>query len=321
MKGAFFFSALNFAPWVCGEPSCAEIQARVMPEHACVMAFHVILSGSCWIETVGDAPSLQRFQAGDIAVFPKGEPHFMMSEPGIRLQIDPAFFDSPPGRKQLLRYIVNGPQGGEVDCRFVCGFMGCDMRPFSPLLDALPRMFRARASEANWQWLAGLTEFGVTESETDSPGGETVLAKLADLMFAEVIRQHIDDPAQPAQGWVSGLRDRHVGAVLHLLLERPTEDWTLDRLAKAVGLSRTVFAERFARLVGMPAITYLARWRLTLATKLLEDTDVSVAQVGVQVGYASDAAFQRAFKKYVGATPAVWRKGSAARHPAADLLH
>ncbi|MBC7479193.1 MAG: AraC family transcriptional regulator [Pseudorhodobacter sp.] len=312
MSGAFFFSAMNYAPWVCGEPRCSEIRARVMPDHQFVIPFHVILSGKCWIENVGPEPSVQRFEAGDIAVFPKGDPHFMMSDQGMRLQIDPAFFDPPPGRKQRLRYVVNGDHGRPVDCRFVCGFVGCDVRPFNPLLDSLPRMFRARASDANRDWLASMAEFAVAESERDAPGGETMLAKLADLMFAEVVRQHIDDPAQTARGWISGLRDSHVGAALHLLHDRPTETWTLESLARAVGMSRTVFAERFAQLVGMPAITYLVRWRLTLAARLLEDPSVSVAQAGADVGYESESAFQRAFKKFVGETPAVWRKGAGA---------
>lgn len=308
MSGAFFFSAMNYAPWVCGEPSAADIKARVMPGLPVVIPFHVILSGACWIENVGDMPSMQRFEAGDIAVFPNGDPHFMMSDQGMRLQIDPAFFDPPPGRKQRLRYIVNGARGGEVDCRFVCGFMGCDARAFNPLLGALPRMLRARASDSNRAWLASLAEFGVEESERDEPGSEAVLARLADLMFADVIRQYVGDTTQQAQGWVSGLRDRHIGAALQLIHASPTDAWTLDKLAKEVGLSRSVFAARFAQLVGMPAITYIGRWRLTLAARLLEDNALSVEQAGREVGYLSDTAFQKAFKRHVGMTPAVWRK-------------
>jgi AraC-like DNA-binding protein len=312
MSGAFFFDTVNYAPWVCGEPIASDIGRRIMPDAEFIVPFHIIISGSCWMDLLGDQPANLRLDAGDVAVFPMGDPHFLMSDPGMRMTIDPAHFDPPPGRKQALRYIVNGERGGEVDCRFICGFMGCDVRPFNPLLTSLPRMFRARSSAVNRAWLSNLALAGVAESERDEAGAGTMLAKLADLMFVEAIRQYVEDPAQGAEGWIAGLRDRHVGAALQLMHERPAEPWTLESLAQKIGSSRSVFAERFASLVGMPAIQYLARWRLTLAARLLDDTGMSIAEAGAQVGYESEAAFHRAFKKYVGTAPGAWRRARSA---------
>ena len=302
MKCAFFFHCTNYAPWVCGEPTARDIGQRVMPEADRVVAFHVITSGSCWMESVGDEPGQIRLEEGDTVVLTKGDAHFIMSAPGIRKIIDPAEFDPPPGRRQSLSYVVNGERGGSVDCEFICGFMGYDERPFNPLLDALPRMFRSKGSPM----LASLAKAGLSESERDGPGGLTMLAKLADLMFVEVVREQMNELAEGSRGWLSGLRDRHVGAALGLMHEKPADPWTLETLAQKVGLSRSGFAERFASLVGMPAIQYLAKWRLTLATGLL-DKGVSVAQAAAEVGYESQAAFNRAFKKHIGMTPGAWR--------------
>ncbi|RRH96658.1 helix-turn-helix domain-containing protein [Mesorhizobium tamadayense] len=142
--------------------------------------------------------------------------------------------------------------------------------------------------------------------------GETVLAKLSELMFVEVIRRHIETLPDDSRGWLSGLRDPHVGEALRLIHARPKEEWTLDRLARDVGLSRTAFAGRFTHYVEISPMHYLARWRLQLAGRLLERPDVSIAQAGAEVGYESEAAFNRAFKKFVGVPPGTWRKGRSA---------
>jgi len=309
MTGAFFFSATNYSPWVCGEPTVDDIAHRVIPEADFVIPFHVITYGGCWVDLVGEVPTTIRLEAGDIIVLPKGDAHFMMSENGLRKTISPAEFDPPPGRRNVLRYIVNGEKGGAVDCRFVCGFMGGASRPFNPLINALPRMFRARTSDANREWLSTLAQAGVAESERDGAGAETMLAKLSELMFVEVVRRYIDEMPPDSRGWLAGLRDRSIGAALGLIHGRPREDWTVETLAQQVALSRSAFAERFTSFVGIPVIQYLARWRLTVAARLLEDKNVSIEQAGTEVGYESEAAFNRAFKKFVGTTPGAWRKG------------
>ena len=265
----------------------------------------------------GDPSSRLRLEQGDIVVVPRGEPHFMMSEPGMSKPIDAQDFDPPPRRRQPLVLSVNGGDGGDLNARVICGFLGCDAHPFNPLLDALPTMFRARTSDHNREWLMRLAEAAVGKGERDSNWAASMMAKLAELMFIEVVRQQIEDADPEQRGWLAGLRDKHVGAALRLMHERPAESWTLESLAQMVGLSRSVFAERFTDFVGIPAIQYLARWRLTRASQLLDNRAISVAQAGVEVGYESEAAFNRAFKKHVGTAPGAWRKERRELHQSA----
>jgi AraC-like DNA-binding protein len=134
-------------------------------------------------------------------------------------------------------------------------------------------------------------------------------------MFVDVVRNHIDTLPAGSQGWLSGLRDEHVGAALRLIHARPTEAWTIERLAREVGLSRSAFAERFVHYVRITPMSYLARWRMQLAARLLERPSISVAQAGAEVGYESEAAFNRAFKRFVGVPPGTWRKARTGSAP------
>jgi AraC-like DNA-binding protein len=194
----------------------------------------------------------------------------------------------------------------------VCGYLGCDRRPYNPLLDALPRMLHIRSEKTPANLTADLIRFALAERDSGRAGGESVLAKLSELMFVQALRQHIEQTPEGERGWLSGLRDRHVGAALKLIHGRPAEDWTLDRLAREVGLSRSAFAERFAHYVDETPMRYLGRWRMQLAARALERPGVSIAQAAADVGYQSEAAFNRAFKKFVGAPPGEWRRSHMA---------
>ena len=305
MTGAFFFHIEAHAPWGSVCPTIPDVAHRVMPEHEVVVAFHVVTSGQCWTVIPDDPSTAIEVSAGDVIIFSRGDEHVFASSPAFRDKADPTKYDPPLGRRRTLQYVINGDSGAPETARYVCGYFGFDAGLFNLLLDALPRMFRAKTTQ---DWLANLALAGVGESERGTVGGEVMLARLADLMFVDVIRQHIDSLPEQSRGWLAGLRDRHVGAALGLMHERPADDWTLETLARKVGLSRSVFAERFTGLVGMPAAQYLARWRLTVAARLLDDPQVSFAEAGARVGYQSEAAFQRAFKKHVGTPPGAWRK-------------
>ncbi len=173
-----------------------------------------------------------------------------------------------------------------------------------------------RATSAGGQLTHGLIRMALQETETPRAGGETILSKLSELMFLQAIRQYVDGLPALSTGWLSGLRDRHVGAALALMHGRPAEAWTIDGLAREVGLSRSAFAERFSELMGMAPMGYLGDWRLQLAARLLERPSVSIAQAAAQVGYESEAAFNRAFKKRVGTPPGAWRRARLA-----DAVH
>jgi AraC-like DNA-binding protein len=224
----------------------------------------------------------------------------------MRAEPDVAIYYYPHDRE--LPYVLNQGSGTET-CHFVCGYLGCDTRPFNPFFDALPRVLHARGTVSGQGWLAHLVRQAVSESEGRRAGGETVLAKLAELMFVEVIRQHVDSLPKESRGWLSGLKDTHVGHALHLIHGRPAADWTLERLAREVGLSRSVFADRFTHYVSVSPMQYVGRWRMQLAARRLESPGVSIAQAGAEVGYESEAGFNRAFKKFVGVPPGAWRRG------------
>ena len=196
-------------------------------------------------------------------------------------------------------------------CHLVCGYFGCDARPFNPLLEALPAMLLSQMSATAQSWLSSMLRLAAEEAGRGGAGSESLLARLAELMFVEVVRQYIANLPDDSKGWLSGLKHRHVGYALRLIHGHPEKPWTLAELAREVGLSRSVLADRFAHYVGVSPMHYLARWRMQLAIRHLTTPGVSVAQVGAAVGYESEAAFNRAFKKYVGLPPGSWRRAKS----------
>jgi AraC-like DNA-binding protein len=205
-----------------------------------------------------------------------------------------------------LKTGVDGPS----DTHLVCGFFSCDSRPFNPLLEALPRFIRIGRSDA----IAGglldqFIRFATAETNNKRPGSQSVLNRLSELMFVEVVRVRMDELAENNTGWLAALRDPLVGRALTLLHDRPAHPWTLEDLSAQAGASRSALADRFTQLMGYPPIQYLTRWRMQLAAKKLADTNAKVAVVAQEVGYDSEAAFSRAFKKFAGRAPSEWRNG------------
>ena len=201
--------------------------------------------------------------------------------------------------------------GGAERARIVCCFLGCDERPFNPLLTALPAVMHLSATDpqATTGWLGTLLSIAATESRGSRAGGENVLERLSELMLSKRSARYIETLTPAQTGWLAGLRDPVVGQALAALHGQPSEPWTVERLARLVGLSRSVLAERFAEMVGQPPMQYLALWRMQLASRLLVEGG-QVAAVAGAVGYESEAAFSRAFKKLVGQAPATWRRGT-----------
>jgi AraC-like DNA-binding protein len=306
LTGAVYFDMDAGAPFVGESPGTAAIAASVMPGAEHVISFHAVISGSCWAALGDGALPPVELKAGDIVVFPAGDANVMSSHPGLRGDVNMAMYYRPV-EESLPFAVVHGGTGDERT-RFICGYFGCDAHPFNPLLSALPRMMCARNAGDGGSWVTDLFQLAMTEGASRRAGGETILAKLSELMFVGVVRNHLASLPDDAKGWIAGLRDAHVGGALQIIHGQPKEDWTLDRLARGVGMSRTAFATRFADLVGCPPMQYLTRWRLQLAARLLELPDVSVAQAAAEVGYESEAAFNRAFKNFTGVPPGAWRK-------------
>lgn len=305
LTGAIFFDVEQSAPWVAETPASGVIASNVMPEAGHLIMFHAVTSGACWAEILDGSIPAFRLDAGDIVIVPMGDAHVLSSTPGMRAAPNLDLYHRPTNR-QLPFLISPGKDGGERT-RFVCGYLGCDARPFNPVLHALPRLLHARSADGTGR-MAQLFQLAVEETAAHRSGGETVLSKVAELMFVDVVRRYIETLPPDAAGWLSGLRDPHIGAALALLHGRPAEAWTVERLARDVGLSRSVFADRFTYFVQDSPMHYLTRWRMQLATRLLELQGMGIAQVAAEVGYESEAAFNRAFKNCVGAPPGAWRR-------------
>ncbi len=307
LTGAVFFDVDARSPFATETPSVDLIGSQVLAGAEHVISFHIVTHGSCWAEAAdGSAPPVP-LRAGDIVVFPGGNANIIASAPGLRGRPDPAQYYRPADRALPFSLTMTRESDAERT-RFVCGFLGCDARPFNPLLDALPRIVHAPISAESQQWLASLVGAAVQASEGNAAGREAMLAKLAELMFVEAIRTHLERLPADARGWLAGVRDAQVGAALRLIHGHPADPWTPERLARAVGMSRSSFAERFTTYVHIPPMQYLGRWRLQLAARLLETGTVSVGQVASAVGYQSEAAFNRAFKREVGQAPGAWRR-------------
>jgi AraC-like DNA-binding protein len=307
LTGAIFFERHLHAPWVGESPHSTAIASMVMPDAEHVISFHAILSGSCWAALASSSDSTTRFSAGDIVIYPKGDANVLSSAPGMRGVPDLQQYCRPKDRPlPIVTYLNNDSR---EYCHLVCGYFGCDARPFNPLLEALPPMLHSQMSAPGQSWLSNMLRLAAEEAERSSAGSESLLAKLAELMFVEVVRKHITQLPDDSKGWLSGLKNRQIGHALRLIHAEPARPWTVAALAREVGLSRSVFADRFAYYVGVSPMHYLGRWRMQLAVRRLKVPGVSVAQAGVEVGYESEAAFNRAFKKYVGAPPGSWRRG------------
>jgi AraC-like DNA-binding protein len=310
LTGAIYFDIDASSPWVGESPGTRQIAAAIMPGAEHIISFHAVMSGSCWA-ALGDGslpPVL--IEEGDVIVFPGGDPNVLSSSRGERSEPNMAMYYNPVD--QHLPFTVLHGGGGPERTHFICGYLGCDARPFNPLLSALPAMLCARKPKDGRTWVTEFFQMAMMEGGSKRAGGETILAKLSELMFVEVIREHIETLPEGSRGWLSGLRDPHVGEALKLIHARPAEDWSVDTLARDVGLSRSAFAARFSHFVEVSPMHYLTHWRMQLAARLLERPGISIAQAGAEVGYDSEAAFNRAFKRFVGTPPGAWRKQQAA---------
>lgn len=325
LRGAVFFYVEGAAPWVAESPAARDIAAAIMPGADHVIEFHMMARGACWGALVGEPPV--RLEQGDIILLPQGDAHVLSSAPGMRAsKVDLSLFFSPrpPQLPYSLRMegeaVVEGASTAHLDggrmesTTVVCGFLGCDARPFNPLLGALPRLLHLpRAADAGGGWIGQFLRLAVEESNHKRPGGEAVLERMSEMMFVDVLRRYLESLPEGQTGWLAGLRDRWVGRVLAQLHARPAEPWTLEALAEGCGLSRSALHERFVHLIGQPPMQYLAQWRMQLASNLLLQSSASVAAVALEVGYDSEAAFSRAFKRIVGMPPGSWRRQRGAR--------
>lgn len=311
LTGALFFLVDASFPWGVEVPRSKAFSPIILPRAQHVVSYHVILKGAGWASIPGVASTW--FEAGDVLVFPHGDPYSMLSQPGQPPEFDAEatmdyFRDMAAGR---LPFVSKEGGGGEPRSEFVCGFLGCDMQPFNPLLSALPRLLRVRRTAGGQgDLLNTLIELTLAAARQPRIGGETIRLRLSELIFVEVMRQYLDTLPVHETGWLSGLRDPAIGKVLVMLHQHPAYPWTLNELARRASMSRAALAARFTHLVRHAPMQYLTLWRMQIAARLLADGSPKVATVGRAIGYESEAAFSRAFKKAVGLSPAAWRNST-----------
>ncbi len=325
LRGALFFYVEGTSPWVVEAPPAREVLALVMPRAQHLIEFHVIVAGSCWGGVVGE-PGLA-LSEGDVILFPHGDAHVLSSAPGLRsARTARDFFFSPrPPRLPWALSLGSEPEttakldgGGKRGITIACGFLGLDDEPFNPLLAALPRVLRIPGDRLqNQSWMTTFLRSVVTESSRRQPGGEAVLQRMSEALFIEVLRCYLDTLPPDATGWLAGMRDPSVGRALALLHGSPARAWTVHELGREVALSKSALHARFVDMIGMSPMHYLTRWRMQLACELLRDTGAKHLAIALEVGYESEAAFSRAFKREVGISPGSWQRERAS----VDAVH
>ena len=311
LTGAIFLDGRFTAPWCYVSPRAFEALPYLEPNAERVVIFHLITEGECFALLPGQEPV--PLAPGDVALFPQGHAHRLCSAPGV----------PPPPPTPLDVLLARRPAelvhgGGGTLTTLVCGYMACDTRLARMLFDGLPPLVKVslRGSEAG-AWLESSLRYALAEVRSPRPGGAGVLAKLAEVLFIEILRSHMNELGEGGRGWLAGMRDRVVGAALSAMHARPGEDWTLDSLARESATSRSVLAERFQRLVGVTPMQYLAQWRMQLAAQRLRQGNPTLLEVAHEVGYQTDTAFSRAFRREYGVPPATWRRQQATRAPKA----
>jgi AraC-like DNA-binding protein len=305
LTSGIFLDAEFTAPWcIDSAPGEADI-AHILPQAEQVSIFHLLTEGRCRAKLPGG--TALDLEVGDLLMFPHGDGHLMGSDVQLAPRETWELVDPAPGR--ALPRINYG--GGGARTRFVCGFLACDKRTCKPLIGALPRILKVslRDSPAA-SWIEATVRRGASETHAPSAGSEVLLGRLAELLFVEGIREYVRSLPQSQQGWLAGLRDPHVGRALALLHGNPARDWQVDTLAQESGLSRSALADRFVALLGEPPMQYLTGWRMALASQALSTSNDAVARIAERVGYESEAAFNRAFKREFGTPPAAWRRAA-----------
>lgn len=305
LQGALFYNGEFSSPWSVYAASSSGLARYFATDTEHVIVYHLLTEGRASVRL--DSGNRLTLAAGDLVMIPHGDRHIVENGPA-----SPTVDDS----EHLAEVLAQGLKlwqvggGGEVT-RFVCGYMACEPRLGQVFLSGLPPIFKVSIrSNPSGRWLENSIRFSVDQADPSKPGGEAVLAKLSEVLFVETLRAYIAQLPPEQTGWLAGARDAEVGKALALMHRDPAHPWTIASLAKQAGTSRSVLAERFRFYLSESPMAYLTRWRLQLGAQMLTSTNYSVAQIAPEVGYESEAAFNRAFKRQFADPPARFRARS-----------
>jgi AraC-like DNA-binding protein len=312
LTGAVFLDMELRAQWSYITAPARAIAEVLMPDADHVIPYHLVTEGACYAKLLDGDPV--KLRAGDLILFPAGDRHMLATASEAALRLKPTEITGESLNQLLKRGEITAFRKGRVGktTRIACGFLACDRRLAEPILLSLPRLLKVSVRDRGAaDWVQSSIRHSVTESTSLRPGAAIVLARLSEVLFVEAIRRYMEEIPPGDSGWLAALRDRYVGRTLSLLHEQPAYPWTVDGLARKVGLSRSALGQRFNALIGVPPMQYLTRWRISLAATRLRESNMSILRVATDVGYESEGAFNRAFKRELGLPPAKWRKRAA----------
>ncbi|MGE3935937.1 MAG: cupin domain-containing protein [Rhodospirillaceae bacterium] len=309
MTGAIFYNLECTAPWGFIVPPLSGVARSLAPGTERLVSYHLVTEGRATCR-FGDEPAVI-LEAGDVVIIPHGDAHTVTNgSPATLTDAGAPLSEAIGGELTSLK--LGG--GGEAT-HFICGFFGCERDADRMFLSGLPTMVKINVrGDAAGAWIESSVRHLVAEANAGRPGLSVLLSKMAEALFIEALRHYMEQLPQEQTGWLAGARDSVVGAALALMHRQPSYPWTIAALAAEAGASRTVLIERFARFLGEPPLTYLARWRLQLAARTLQTSRSTILHIAADSGYESEAAFNRAFKREFGLPPARYRR----RHAGSD---
>jgi AraC-like DNA-binding protein len=295
INGVFYSRCELTAPWGLTVPAMGDLW------------FHVVISGEVLLE-VAEADTIP-LRRGDLALVPRSEGHRVRGEPGAPV---PGVLDVE--REQVGdRYEVLRHGGGGTSTTLICGSVRFDAPMARDLVEMLPPTIHVEPSDPPSDWMPGALGLMAAEAGEPRPGGEAVITRLADILVIQAIRSWIETDTAARRGWLGALRDPQIGRAIALVHGQPERAWTVGSLADEVAMSRSAFAARFSELVGEPVMQYVTRWRMQVANDALRSEGATVAEVAARLGYRSEAAFGRAFKRAIGVSPGAARRGAEGR--------
>lgn len=307
LTGGVFLHANFSAPWCIAAHIPVEHCGPYLGPASHLIIYHYVIEGELRLRMHDGDNETHLLGSGDAIMLPRNGSHLMGSD----LSLPPVFGRDivQPPKDGGLYTINHGGDGPRT--RMVCGYLGCDSADGNPILSTLPGAFTLKVGDTGAdEWLRSTFHFAADAVAAGRAGSEITLAKLSELLFVEAVRRYAESLPENQTGWLAGLRDPYVARALALFHRDVARSWTVDDLGREIGLARSALTDRFTRLIGVAPMHYLANWRMQVAAQKLRDTRASLAQVADAVGYDSEAAFSRAFKKAFGAAPATWRRSN-----------